>query len=554
MSGNTSLQHTLGALLLDSRHLLFTSTKMTRWSDALRTSTSLRDGAAASNLASLRPSIRIDRLRDIHGYSHATLLRSVFGQTWSQLRSVDPARLRQKDRAWHVNILGERSIDVGGPYRESLSQIVHELEEKHVRMFVPSPNQRKSVGMLQDKYLPNTDYRDEDHMSMYYFLGQLMGVALRSHNPIVLNLPPFVWKLVVGQLTTRHDLKEIDADLISYHDGLLVLSEEMEMSMVEMIGKTEVKEVLNDDGEDGILVAAERSSTQQEDGGQKKRKKEALAAAEEMFAAQYDLVWTTTNSLGGTVVVLLPDESDDAEEEEEEEEEKEEEKEEEEKVKVEGDRGEDSSKSRGAPLSSASSSAAASLPPVKYVDIHKYVSACEKYRLEEFVPHAAAVRRGLSTIVPLVSLNLWTWYELELQVCGTPGFDVSVLQRHTKYKNGLSDNHMLVQWLWSILNDFEPNERQRFLRFVWGRTRLPLAEEGWTNSFVVSKRHSSSSSSSSRNDSSSEGDGGGEEDAVLPEAHTCFNQLDLPAYGSKEVMRERLLFAITFCSSIDTDA
>ena len=102
---------------------------------------------------------------------------------------------------------------------------------------------------------------------------------------------------------------------------------------------------------------------------------------------------------------------------------------------------------------------------------------------------------------------------------------------------------MLVQWLWSILNGFEPNERQRFLRFVWGRTRLPLAEEGWTNSFVVSKRHSSSG----------EG-GGGEEDAVLPEAHTCFNQLDLPAYGSKKVMRERLLFAITYCSSIDADA
>ena len=516
VSGNTSLQHTLGSLLLDSRHLLFTSTKMTRWSDALRTSTSLRDGAAASNLASLRPSIRIDRLRDIHGYSHATLLRSVFGQTWSQLRSVDPARLRQKDRAWHVNILGERSIDVGGPYRESLSQIVHELEEKHVRMFVPSPNQRKSVGMLQDKYLPNTDYRDDDHMSMYYFLGQLMGVALRSHNPIVLNLPPFVWKLVVGQLTTRHDLKEVDADLISYHDGLLVLVEEMEMNMVEMIGKTEV-------------------NTQQEDEGQEKRKKEALAATEEMFAAQYDLVWTTTNSLGGTVIVLLPDESDDAEEEEKE------------KVTVtvtvRGDKGEDSSKSGGAPLSSGSSSAVASFQPVKYVDIHKYVSACEKYRLEEFVPHAAAIRRGLSTIVPLVSLNIWTWYELELQVCGTPGFDVSVLQRHTKYKNGLSDKHMLVQWLWSILNGFEPNERQRFLRFVWGRTRLPLAEEGWTNSFVVSKRHSSSG----------EG-GGGEEDAVLPEAHTCFNQLDLPAYGSKKVMRERLLFAITYCSSIDADA
>ncbi len=30
----------------------------------------------------------------------------------------------------------------------------------------------------------------------------------------------------------------------------------------------------------------------------------------------------------------------------------------------------------------------------------------------------------------------------------------------------------------------------------------------------------------------------------LPSAHTCFNQLDLPEYESKEVLQERLLMAI----------
>jgi E3 ubiquitin-protein ligase HUWE1 len=30
----------------------------------------------------------------------------------------------------------------------------------------------------------------------------------------------------------------------------------------------------------------------------------------------------------------------------------------------------------------------------------------------------------------------------------------------------------------------------------------------------------------------------------LPVAHTCFNQLDLPEYPSKEVLYERLLWAI----------
>lgn len=35
---------------------------------------------------------------------------------------------------------------------------------------------------------------------------------------------------------------------------------------------------------------------------------------------------------------------------------------------------------------------------------------------------------------------------------------------------------------------------------------------------------------------------------LLPTAHTCFNQLDLPEYPSVEVMRSKLLMAIRECS------
>jgi len=31
----------------------------------------------------------------------------------------------------------------------------------------------------------------------------------------------------------------------------------------------------------------------------------------------------------------------------------------------------------------------------------------------------------------------------------------------------------------------------------------------------------------------------------LPTSHTCFNQLDLPQYHSKELLRKRLILAIT---------
>ena len=90
-----------------------------------------------------------------------------------------------------------------------------------------------------------------------------------------------------------------------------------------------------------------------------------------------------------------------------------------------------------------------------------------------------------------------------------------------------------------ILNEFGDEEQQRFLRFSWGRTRLPLVEQGWTHRFVVSTSHIAKEFS---------------QDKFLPEASTCFFQLNLPEYSSKMIMKERLLFAITYCSSIDMDA
>lgn len=36
-------------------------------------------------------------------------------------------------------------------------------------------------------------------------------------------------------------------------------------------------------------------------------------------------------------------------------------------------------------------------------------------------------------------------------------------------------------------------------------------------------------------------------------SHTCFFTIDLPEYSTEEVMHERLIYAITCCSSIDGD-
>jgi len=42
-------------------------------------------------------------------------------------------------------------------------------------------------------------------------------------------------------------------------------------------------------------------------------------------------------------------------------------------------------------------------------------------------------------------------------------------------------------------------------------------------------------------------------DFMLPVAHTCFFSIELPRYTKYEVLRAKLLYAITNCQAIDTD-
>ena len=42
-------------------------------------------------------------------------------------------------------------------------------------------------------------------------------------------------------------------------------------------------------------------------------------------------------------------------------------------------------------------------------------------------------------------------------------------------------------------------------------------------------------------------------DQFLPESYTCFFLLKLPRYSSREVLLQKLKYAIHFCKSIDTD-
>lgn len=67
----------------------------------------------------------------------------------------------------------------------------------------------------------------------------------------------------------------------------------------------------------------------------------------------------------------------------------------------------------------------------------------------------------------------------------------------------------------------------QFLRFAWGRSRLPAGGK-----FTEKMRIDATSNDITH----------------LPQAHTCFFSIELPAYNSLEMMRDKIVKAITFCT------
>ena len=160
-----------------------------------------------------------------------------------------------------------------------------------------------------------------------------------------------------------------------------------------------------------------------------------------------------------------------------------------------------------------------------------------KARLREGRVQTHAVLRGLSTILPVRLFPLFSHREFELMVCGTPDINVEDLKRHTRFGVSVNSADPHVQLLWQVLEAFSPEQRSKFLSFIWGRNRLPATEEEWGDQCM--KIHTLEAASG---------------DQHLPVSHTCFFSMEWPRYSTFDIAREKLLYAIVNCTDMDMDA
>ena len=120
--------------------------------------------------------------------------------------------------------------------------------------------------------------------------------------------------------------------------------------------------------------------------------------------------------------------------------------------------------------------------------------------------------------------------------CGAPDIDISVLRRHTRYGVSVDPADAHIAYLWQVLESFTPEQRSKFLTFIWSRARLPQSEEEWGEQCM--KIHTLETE---------------RPDGHFPVSHTCFFSMEWPRYTSVAVAKEKLLYAIVNCTDMDMD-
>eukprot|EP00920_Eleutheroschizon_duboscqi_P023727 GHVT01059078.1.p1 GENE.GHVT01059078.1~~GHVT01059078.1.p1 ORF type:complete len:996 (-),score=273.43 GHVT01059078.1:474-3077(-) len=423
-------------------------------------------------------------LRSRKAAEAAAMRNSVFGQIFCQLRHVDPRRLRASRRPWYVLYEGEGGVDAGGIFRDALTHVCQELQSNSTCLLLPTPNSRSADDGHLDSWLPNGALSSPTSLAMYFFLGQMMAVAVRGKHCLDLTLPPFFWRRLVKQTIRRKDVKNVDSAAIQRMD-LLGAGPASVGGAEEDAGSGDSSVGLTSWG--SSTAAASASSLQSASSSpsdQETIHKPKLTAAPPSrappcpapgasCARPQPVVWSTT--LDGRPVALqslkaaaLP---------------------------------RCSCNSVAASNSSSSSSSSCSSSKTPSACCARAASGSSSqaerlvmsYKRIELDVQIDAIRVGFSSIIPPRLLDVLTATQLERLVCGSNEIDIGRLRAHARY-SGYAPSDPVVLWLWEVLEEFDEREKQSFLRFAWGRSRLPPVNTTWDQELEIVRRYVDSSS------------------------------------------------------------
>ena len=144
---------------------------------------------------------------------------------------------------------------------------------------------------------------------------------------------------------------------------------------------------------------------------------------------------------------------------------------------------------------------------------------------------AMAFRRGFNSIFSIEDLHILTVTEIQAMLSSgvwDGPWSKSALMDAIKTDHGFHLESRQITWLMSVLATFDQNEQRQFLQFITGSPKLPFGGfKALTPPLTVVVKTAD------------------KPDQVLPSVMTCANYIKLPEYTSEDVLRERLLYAMT---------
>ncbi|CAH1441958.1 unnamed protein product [Lactuca virosa] len=141
-----------------------------------------------------------------------------------------------------------------------------------------------------------------------------------------------------------------------------------------------------------------------------------------------------------------------------------------------------------------------------------------------------AFKSGFNQVFPIKNLKIFTDEELERLLCGeSETWNSNQLSDLIKFDHGYTASSPPIIHFLEVIQEFDYEQQKAFVKFVTGAPRLPIGGLASLNPKLTIVRKLCDKVV----------------DADLPSVMTCANYLKLPPYSSKEMMKEKLLYAIT---------
>ena len=159
----------------------------------------------------------------------------------------------------------------------------------------------------------------------------------------------------------------------------------------------------------------------------------------------------------------------------------------------------------------------------------EYIKLVKLNRISEFKSQIEYIKKGFYSVIPKDISKILNYKQLEEMICGRKELDIKEFKNHTIYKPDSYKDSQIIKWFWKWFEEIREEDKVKYLKFVSGRTRLPIPE------FKIDYKHTIYITNTTN---------------LLPHSQTCYFQLDLPKYETYDAFVDKIQYAIMNCADI----